>query len=54
MHTVYLDSHGLFVTPYMAVNCFYQYKDTGYTGSGDLLHYDLILSNYTCDDSPSK
>ena len=38
---------GLFVTPYTAVK-------TGYAGAGALLHDDLILSNCTCDDSPSK
>lgn len=47
MHTVYLDTHGLFVTPYTAVK-------TGYAGAGALFHDGLILSNYTCDDSPSK
>lgn len=47
MHTVYLDTHGLFVTPYTVVK-------TGYAGAGALFHDGLILSNYTCDDSPSK
>lgn len=59
MYNKQINAHSLFryswaVTPYTAVNCFYQYKDTGCTGSRALLHYDLILSNYTCDDSPSK